>query len=49
MDEFVLSLKKKNMADDAENIRQVLRDVAVEAVHGVALSMPRVMVIARKL
>ncbi|KAJ5911454.1 uncharacterized protein N7473_000757 [Penicillium subrubescens] len=49
MDEFVLSLEKKDMVDDAENIRQLLRDVAVEAVHGVALSMPRVVVIARKL
>ncbi|KAJ5493302.1 hypothetical protein N7539_002048 [Penicillium diatomitis] len=48
MDEFVLSLEKKNMMEDAQNIRQLLKDVAVEAVHGVALSMPRVVAVGRK-
>ncbi|KAJ6043685.1 hypothetical protein N7499_006104 [Penicillium canescens] len=48
MEEFVLSLEKKGMVEDAGNIRCLLRDVIVEAVQGVALSMPRAVVVARK-
>jgi SAM-dependent methyltransferase len=48
MEEFVLSLEKKGMVEDAGNIRCLLRDVVVEAVQGVALSMPRAVAVARK-
>jgi SAM-dependent methyltransferase len=48
MEEFVLSLEKKGMVEDADNIRCLLRDVVVEAVQGVALSMQRAVVVARK-
>ncbi|KAJ5371869.1 hypothetical protein N7517_003875 [Penicillium concentricum] len=48
MEEFAKSLEKESV-DDAENIRLLLKDLSVEAVHGVALAMPRVVTVARKL
>ncbi|OQE36939.1 hypothetical protein PENCOP_c011G01408 [Penicillium coprophilum] len=47
MEEFAQSLQKES-ADDAQNIRVLLKDLSVEALHGVALSMPRVVAVARK-
>ncbi|KXG52192.1 uncharacterized protein PGRI_084760 [Penicillium griseofulvum] len=48
MEEFAQSLEKESVVD-AENIRALVKELAVEATHGVALSMPRVVVAARKL
>ncbi|KAJ5779110.1 hypothetical protein N7457_006830 [Penicillium paradoxum] len=48
MEEFALALERKNLDDDGKNIRLLLEDLAVESHYGVALSMPRVVVVARK-
>lgn len=48
MEGFPLSLERKDMVYDAEILRQLLKDLVVEAVYGVALSMPRVVVVAQK-
>lgn len=49
MEEFVCSLKQKGMHDDAAKIDELLRGVSREAMHGAALSMPRVVCVARKI
>lgn len=48
MEEFAKSLDKKDMKEDAENIRVLLQNVELEARDGAALSMPRVVAVAQK-
>jgi SAM-dependent methyltransferase len=49
MQEFVGGLEQEGMMEDAESIRALLSEVYREATSGVALSMPRVVCVARKL
>ncbi|RAK99398.1 uncharacterized protein BO80DRAFT_426398 [Aspergillus ibericus CBS 121593] len=46
--EFAGSLKAKGMAPEARDLEALLAEVSVEAARGAALSMPRVVCVARK-
>jgi SAM-dependent methyltransferase len=48
MEEFAGSLQRKGMLEEARNIHQLIADCCREASQGVALSMPRVVCVARK-
>ncbi|EAW12306.1 class I SAM-dependent methyltransferase [Aspergillus clavatus NRRL 1] len=48
MDEFTGSLYKKEMVEEARGVEQMVLDCCREAAQGVALSMPRVVAVARK-
>ncbi|KAH1496542.1 hypothetical protein KXX06_002149 [Aspergillus fumigatus] len=48
MEEFAGSLQQEGMLEEAQNIHQLIADCCQEASPGVALSMPRVVCVARK-
>lgn len=48
MEEFAGSLLQEGMLEEAQNIHQLIADCCQEASPGVALSMPRVVCVARK-